>query len=291
MKNRIRTEIEDRIQFLQEIIRKKTASLKKAPEGTLRISPSGRGVQYYRRMKGRSDGGKYIRRSDVDLVRRLAQKDYDEKVKSAAEEELKLLFEIQKIYRGLDDKRIEEVFFMLSAHRQNLVQPIALTDEEFVKRWQEQEYARKPFSDDYPEYYTNRGERVRSKSEIIIANLLDKLGIPYHYEKPVELDGYGTIYPDFTILRTDDRKELFLEHLGMMDDPEYCRHALERVALYEKNGFFIGDMLLISYETSLQPLNVRLLEKMLRLRCPDESFAPGRRSQVVGTIADDKHFL
>ena len=264
-------EIERRISELQKMIRKAERDLADLPEGSLRVSNCREGVKYYHRLDGRENSGRYIRKKDIGLAEKLAQKDYLQKALHSAESEKELLKKVQFELQKQDmDIKVEGVYHNLSVHRQLLVCPIALTDEEFVKRWQEQEYDRKPFSDDYPEYYTNRGERVRSKSEIIIANLLDKLGIPYHYEKPVELDGYGTIYPDFTILRTDDRKELFLEHLGMMDDPEYCRHALERVALYEKNGFFIGDTLLFSYETSLQPLNVRLLEKMLRFRCPDD---------------------
>ncbi len=43
-----------------------------------------------------------------------------------------------------------------------------------------QSYEKMSFREDAPEYYSNKGERMRSKSEVIIANLLDKLGIPPH---------------------------------------------------------------------------------------------------------------
>jgi len=71
-----------------------------------------------------------------------------------------------------------------------------------------------------PELYTAKGERVRSKSEIIIADSLMRAGVPYRYEFPIILNGYGKIYPDFTVLNVGLRKELYWEHLGMMDDSE-----------------------------------------------------------------------
>ena len=45
---------------------------------------------------------------------------------------------------------------------------------------------------------TARGELVRSKSEVIIANLLHANRIDYRYEEPLEIDGL-TKLPDFTI--------------------------------------------------------------------------------------------
>ena len=50
------------------------------------------------------------------------------------------------------------------------------------------------------EIYTERGERVRSKSEKIIADKLFLQNIPYHYERPIYLKGFGMVYPDFCCL-------------------------------------------------------------------------------------------
>ncbi|MEE3440399.1 MAG: hypothetical protein VZR07_10670, partial [Ruminococcus sp.] len=48
-------------------------------------------------------------------------------------------------------------------------------------------------------FETQRGEIVRSKSEVIIADALYYANIPYHYEKPIKV-GDRVIYPDFTVL-------------------------------------------------------------------------------------------
>ena len=106
---------------------------------------------------------------------------------------------------------------------------------------------------------TDRGERVRSKSELIIANLLSKEGIPYKYECPLRLKGFGTVHPDFTALRRNARREIYWEHLGMMDDPEYTARAVRKISAYILNGFYPGEDLIITAETNASPINIREL--------------------------------
>ena len=54
-------------------------------------------------------------------------------------------------------------------------------------------------------YKTTDGNLVRSKSEVIISNLLHAAGINYRYEEPLEIGG-EKILPDFTIYLSDGRK-------------------------------------------------------------------------------------
>ena len=49
---------------------------------------------------------------------------------------------------------------------------------------------------------------MRSKSEVIISNALREYNIPYLYEKPVTLGKEVTVYPDFTILKLKERREI-----------------------------------------------------------------------------------
>ncbi len=67
---------------------------------------------------------------------------------------------------------------------------------------------------------TARGERVRSKSEVIIANQLHAAGIDYVYEPRVVINGRER-YPDFVIEDDDSGEIYYWEHLGMMSNPEY----------------------------------------------------------------------
>ena len=141
---------------------------------------------------------------------------------------------------------------------------VILSDEEFVKQWSSIPYKGKEFMDEEKEILTERGERVRSKSEKIIADKLYMLGIPYRYEYPLLLKNNVKIYPDFTILKMPEREEVYLEHFGMMDDIDYVNKAFYKITTFEKNGIYLGVKLFITYETSRTPLNTKNLHGMIR---------------------------
>ena len=89
-------------------------------------------------------------------------------------------------------------------------------------------------------HVTSRGEAVRSKSEVIIANLLHAKGIDYHYEHPLELGGV-TKYPDFTIEDDDAGITYYWEHCGMLHDPAYRRRWEQKQAWYHEQGIDLLD--------------------------------------------------
>ena len=68
---------------------------------------------------------------------------------------------------------------------------------------------------------TERGDLVRSKSELVIADKLHARGIDYAYEQPLVLANGRTRYPDFTIEDHARGVSFYWEHLGMLDDSGY----------------------------------------------------------------------
>ena len=69
---------------------------------------------------------------------------------------------------------------------------------------------------------TKRGDLVRSKSEVIIANELLTQGIDrYEYEEALPLPDGRTRYPDFTIVDDDTGARFYWEHLGLLQNPDY----------------------------------------------------------------------
>ena len=91
------------------------------------------------------------------------------------------------------------------------------------------------FLEDRLIHVTARGETVRSKSEVIIANLLHAKGIDYLYEEPLELAGV-TKYPDFTIEDDNTGDKYYWEHLGMLSDSAYRRKWDEKVEWLRSHG-------------------------------------------------------
>ena len=149
-------------------------------------------------------------------------------------------------------------------NRKNLVQPVFLETEEFVKEWLSQEYEKKGFLKDSPKYYTDLGEQVRSKSEILIANKLLKLGVPYRYEYPIRFVSGREVHPDFYCLNVHTRREYAWEHFGMMDNGEYVNTAIKKIEEYEQNGYWIGQNLIVTFESMNNPINLNILEKTIQ---------------------------
>ena len=84
---------------------------------------------------------------------------------------------------------------------------------------------------------TTRGELVRSKSEVIIANLLHARNIDYEYEQQLIIDGVPQgKFPDFTIENDDAGVKYVWEHLGMLGDRSYERRWSEKEQWYRDNG-------------------------------------------------------
>lgn len=257
----IRSLLEEREKKLLQIKNEKEKALKKVPEGSLRVCVRGKKAQYYHRNDPKDFNGVYIPRKNIALAQKLAQKDYDKKVLCAAEKELGA---ITKYFVSYPAKNVEQIYQDLHKERRKLVMPIMESDEEYIQKWEQVEFQGKEFYETNAEFYTAKGERVRSKSELIIADLLKKEDIPYRYECPIQMNGLGRVYPDFTVLNVKERKEIYWEHLGMMDDPAYVEKAVKKIATYEKNGIFPGDNLILTYETRINPIDQKLIRLMIQ---------------------------
>ena len=75
----------------------------------------------------------------------------------------------------------------MNKERQALVTPVESTWDQLLKMWYEEEYQGKEFKEGTPLILTEKGERVRSKSEKILADYFYRNNIPYKYEKPLYL--------------------------------------------------------------------------------------------------------
>jgi len=103
---------------------------------------------------------------------------------------------------------------------------------------------------------------VRSKSEVIIANMLFERKIPFKYEFPLFSEIDGSFYlPDFTI--TINGEDYYLEHLGRMDLADYREHWQKKEKWYQKN--FPGKLLTTVESGNLSPNLNTMIDKLLNL--------------------------
>lgn len=85
------------------------------------------------------------------------------------------------------------------------------------------------------------GLLVRSKSEVIIANMLYEANIDFEYEKFLEENGKRFL-PDFTF-EDAAGDPIIWEHLGMLSNPAYNESWDKKLAFYKSIGFEEGTNL------------------------------------------------
>ena len=255
------------------------------PEGrTLNLKArNGKPELYYRKEDGKQV---YLNHANEKLIRKLASDYYERKMKAIALREKKQIDSCIAILEK--DKEISDVDNTSKLIPEAVMEYAVLSEltaEGYARKWQNSNNVvkkrRSHKKDDYHKYKTLRGEYVGSKSEVIIADRLFVKGIPYHYEiaftpeaiidksRPVidetgrllgyEAIGFGpdspdTLHPDFYVLNKRTRKAYFWEHLGKMDDPEYCRKNFNRFMRILDAGYVIGEDLLVTHEDSKNPL-------------------------------------
>lgn len=111
---------------------------------------------------------------------------------------------------------------------------------------------------------TRRGIPVRSKSEVIVADTLDRLGISYEYEKPLVPVSKPRDFrlPDFTVSYQGD--VFYWEHLGMLNVPAYLESWERKLEWYKTNGFI--DQLITSEDAADGGIDAAAIERQARER-------------------------
>lgn len=266
----LNSQLQEKLKHLKKAMAFLLKRTKNPPEGHLRVAQKGiHRPQFYHYTSPDDFTGKYIRKNQIDFARALAQNDYDEQIIQILQKEIESL-EMYLLQAGNGNK-LSEFYANLCKPRRELITPVTLTNEQYAAKWQSVTWSGKSFSPDLPEVFTARGERVRSKSEVIIADTLFRHNIPYRYEFPLQLhrstqntkSSAVTFHPDFLCLNVRTRTEFYWEHFGIMDNPEYSNNAAGKLRLYTENGILPGRNLIITMETQKELLNIRVLEKLI----------------------------
>lgn len=239
-------------------------SMKQYPAGKIHVANVRGILQFYLRTEPSEKNGKYISKQDKGKIKQYLQKRYAESAIKIMNREIKGLEALLKTADGLNVV-LQKLYSDQEEEIKMYLDPIDMSDDEYVKAWLAQPYISKIIPDTIPVYETDHSERVRSKSELTIANAMGKLNIPYKYECPLRLKNGTVIYPDFTILIVSKRKVVYWEHRGMMDDADYARSAIARTKDYAKSGFYLGDSLFITEETSSTPLGTDEIQAIIAM--------------------------
>ena len=108
------------------------------------------------------------------------------------------------------------------------------------------------------------GILVRSKSEVIVAGALSKLGTSYEYEQklPSKDDPNDFRLPDFTVSYEGDT--FYWEHLGMLSVPSYKEAWERKRQWYKDNGFL--DRVITSEDGLDGSIDAAQIERIARTK-------------------------
>jgi len=109
---------------------------------------------------------------------------------------------------------------------------------------------------------TTTGVLVRSKSEVIVADILTKLGITYEYEKRLTSKTNPNDFrlPDFTVYYEGDT--WYWEHRGMLSVPTYKAAWERKENWYKENG--ILDQVVTSEDGDDGSIDAAAIEAIAR---------------------------
>ncbi len=196
---------------------------------------------------------------DEEMKRNLAQKEFAEKA-------LKIIKANADALREAADKMVpfdpgEIINNMAKAYamlpedyffgRDKLSFAACVDEDLTAKIRRHEEWWKKPYKEywGYPQYKTkttSRGQKVRSISELLIAEKLYEYSIPFHYEEEFEKDG-KTFAPDFTF-EGKGYECFYLDYFGMMENNQYAKRNILKLDDYYNAGLIPGDNLIIVFD-------------------------------------------
>ena len=255
-----RKELQDQLIEIQELIKKSNrnvARYKDLPNSHVYISNSNGCPQYY--LKTENGDKQYIKKKYIKDITKFAQRDYEIDINQKLKQ---LESKLQRFLASYDISFLNE-YDRFSEPKKAILKSFVMSEEQMIEKWYESNGAMQNSFYGEGIYQTNRGEMVRSKSEKIIADTLEKYNVPYKYEPLLEL-GYSTVFPDFAVLNVRNNKTLYWEHLGLIADDDYAIKNFRKIQLYEKSGYIHGKDLITTMESEDAPLEIKVVEQKIK---------------------------
>ena len=228
--------------------------------GTLNIWSNGSEKRPYRNLNGKRE---YLGKDKQVEIRKLARKQYYLSMKKAVDDELKHVSQcIGKLNTCSD---VDDVYDALDDSIKHHIEPMKNTSEDDVRKWLKKNSYLKDRRQLSGQNKTLKGEYVKSKSEVIIADRLTYYGVPYVYEVTTAKDAFEEMgRPDFLILNKRTGKEYFWEHLGRMGDPQYATRNQVKMEQFARQGILPGKNLIVSFECGERPLSTEYVDSIIK---------------------------
>ena len=235
---------------LQNQLQKANNELAGSPTGSLVKVKRGKGYTIFRVY---SDQGKRVRKvitQNEEMINALARKVYLKAEADILQRDIEAASAFLQIYE-------EPVFDNIIRHIPERFLHYKLTEDD-PDSWATQPYRRSGYMPERKVHTTSRGLRVRSKSELLIAEKLYEHGIPFRYEQILTIDGIDYA-PDFTA-RGSDGAAIYWEHCGLTSNRGYMRKHWQKMQIYAEAGITPWKNLIVTYDDENGLLDLRTVE-------------------------------
>lgn len=232
--------------------------MSKLPQENLCCAKNGNSYKWYSCLGSSTS---YIRKKDRTYAEKLALKKYYLLELDDLNKELRA---INYCLAHYPEVRKTDVFFETNLEFQKLISNIFKPTNKDLSLWASEDYDKNTSHPENLKHKTIHGYYVRSKSELLIDNLLSMHKIPFRYECCLNINGIS-FYPDFTIKHPKSHDIFYWEHFGMIDSPTYTNNAMSKLHNYISNGIIPNINLITTYETKDNPLDSNTIESLIQL--------------------------
>lgn len=247
---------------LQQEITENIQELRTLPEGKLLIAKDREWEKWYVSINGER---RYIPKEERQLAEKLARRRFLE----ARIEDLKKEVTACKSYLAKQNYHSKTESYLSEENRYHtFIFPDHPGDE--IKEWFKSEYVKSERDLEKLLFKSPSGNIVRSKSEMIIDEMLNRYGIPYHYEEILQFPNGKIYFPDFKVYSLKRKKFMYWEHLGLMDKEWYVNRVEDKLKNYMNYGIMPQDNLILTMETGDNPLGYEKAESMIQLYLADK---------------------
>ncbi len=260
--HRLKKMLLEQMEYENSLLQKFENELKTLPEGSLCLKKV-KGTAYIYFQNKRLSENRILspkKEEEAYLIERIRRKFFIKKSIHQLRKNSKIMKESLQSFIPFDPEEIRNQ--MATVYKEVQIIEWKSSMEKALEKWKEENKGENFL---YPEglrHISSKGLRVRSKSETIIADLLDYKNIPYKYEEPLNIDGQHYL-PDFTILRAFDNRVIYWEHFGMMYDSNYRINMEAKLLAYGNSGIIPWDNLIMTFDSNEGNIDVLLISAII----------------------------
>lgn len=228
-------------------------------------SKSSSNTYYYLRQRG-VKGKRYLGNMSNKNVIAIQEARFYSELLHAIDTDISLLESLSTGYiltdREVINNRLPQVYRNPNL---SVIAPIDHDAAEWKRRKEAEKATHPVFRPEDLKHTAIDGTKMRSLSEVLIANYLISLGITFVYELPLIHHG-KRIYPDFTILSPIDNKtEIIIEHQGAMDSENYQAKFIRTLLFYLQTELVPNKDVFFTFNHLNRNPDLKQIDSILRI--------------------------